>query len=287
MRGEEISDFACRFVNKNGKTFDLMINTNRVSAVRGGEERYMQVLRDVTKLHALEKAKDEFLLIVSHELRNPLQVLKGLNQLFRLKLTALDLQDKMARHLEMMDSQINQIANLVEDILTAYRLQAGRFNADFWPIDLMGLIADVAAPFTMSAPHHPIEIDFSEADAVMVYGDTQRLQEILSNLFSNAIKYSPEGGVVSISCERNAGTITVYIDDSGVGIPKDHLERVFEGFHRVGQLSEWQSGGLGLGLYISRRLARMHGGDLWAENRPKGGTRMCLRLPVQMSKPSG
>lgn len=280
LRGETLVNYPFKVINRKGEVFDLLFSGGPVTPVAGSPKRFIQVVRDITEICRLEKAKDEFLLVISHELRNPLQVIKGLAQLMRLRVKGKDTAN-ISANLDTLESQTEHVSHLVEDILTAYRLSAGRFTVNFKQVDMRDLLIDVVTGATISSPTHSFIVNIPKSpEKILVKGDYQRLSEIVRNLLSNAVKYSPNGTKVWVNVKVTEDHLRVDIEDEGVGIPPVDLERVFEGFYRGANPREWKSGGIGLGLFISRNLARLHGGDLWAENRSECGTRMCLKIPL-------
>lgn len=234
---------------------------------------------DVTEMGRLERVKEEFMQVVSHELRNPLQVIMGLVSLLRIDLKDPANQDEALRHLDLMKDQVAHVTALVEDVLMASRLSSGSLKLDLKRVDLVAIL-DQALSAYVDDPTH-LWITCTRAPSpVWLMGDVRRLGQVVVNLLSNAGNHTPPGKRIWASVEVTAASALLKVEDEGIGIPSGQLEQVFSGFHRAGNVTNWRSGGIGLGLYISRNIARRHRGDLWAENRPGGGTIMCLRLPL-------
>ena len=234
--------------------------------------------RDVTALRELERAKDEFLQVLAHELRNPLAAASGIIELVRRRLGAGD-AERATEYLALAETELARLGNLTGEIISGYQVSSGRLPLNMKDMDLVEVLVRAAAPYVHGAPDHDIRVADNPPGGLPVYGDDKRLVEAVANLLSNAVKYSPKGSRVWVSSSRVEGHVYVRVEDEGIGIPADQLEAVFEGFFRGRNLSNRQPGGLGLGLYISRDTIRRHGGDLWAENRPGGGTVMTIKLP--------
>ncbi len=253
---------------------------------------------DVTDLRRLERAKDEFLQVLAHELRNPLAAAYGLVGISRLRLGR-ETRVRIGEYLRLAEAEMERLNGLINEIIAGYRVSSGRLPLDLGPTDLVGVIAEAAAPYQHLAHGVKVVVEELPSGGLSVLGDAKRLVEVLSNLLSNAAKYSPPGSTVRIRTGDPVGVgggeaprsappapdgkkpcVVLRVEDEGIGIPPDQLEKVFEGFYRASNVTNGQPSGLGLGLYVSRDIVRRHGGDLWAENRPGGGAALCLKLPL-------
>lgn len=279
LRGEAFVNMPYRFVNLQGREIEALTSGGKIETPVG--VKAYTLCRDITDLRRLERNKEEFMQVVSHEIRNPLQVLQGLVQLIDLKL---DDQSRrsLGKHLHSLHSQVNYLAALADDILTAYRLGTGKMAIEVRETHLLDTLAEVVSPHLHEGTHK-LTTEYSVPPALRVRADPQRLIQIVSNLLSNARKYTPEGKGIWVKASVEDWVAVVRIEDEGIGIPADQREKVFEGFVRAHNVTEWRSGGIGLGLYISRNLARRMGGDIYAEQRLGGGTAMVLKLPVAAS----
>lgn len=251
------------------------------STVRDSEGRpelAVIVMRDVTELRQLQQAKDDFLQIMAHELRNPLTAAMGLVQLTARGLKSRS-DDRHVRQLELADSELKRLSGLLNDIISGYRASSGRLELLLEELDLGELVQQALAPYSLEGAKHDIVLR-RPPYPVPVHGDTRRLVEVVANLMSNAAKYSPEGTTIWVDVESGGGHATVTVADEGIGIPEDQLERVFDGFYRASNVTNRQPGGLGLGLYICRDIVRRHGGEIWAQSREEGGAAMTVRMPL-------
>ncbi|HEY3313977.1 MAG TPA: MEDS domain-containing protein [Bacillota bacterium] len=269
---------AC-FRNHLGRELDLVVSVSDTRRLSGSPGRHLIVATDVSEIRRLERAKDSFMQVVSHELRNPLQVVRGLVQLTQYRYAGI-LPEKGVDTLRRLDTQVTDLARLVEDILTAYRLDKGEFPISLGLFGLADLVTDVVSTYTANGSHELITETYG-SNSVSILVDGFRVKQIISNLLSNACKYSEDGQRIWVRTRIGADHVQVMVEDEGIGIPRDQLEKIFEGFYRADNVSQWKTGGIGLGLYISRNLARRMGGDLWAEQNPGGGTTMVMELPLQ------
>lgn len=263
---------------------DFLLSSRPIAALSETADRILLLGRDVTELRHLEHAKDELLQVLSHELRNPLQVIKGLLQMLRLKSQHLA-KHEIEQRLDLMDRQVNRLVYLVNDILAAHRASNPRFRMHFRPTDLAALLEKALSPFIMNDSGHQIVVEIPKHIPVTV--NPEGISRVLNNLMSNALEYTPPGKHVWVSVQLEEGSVLLMVADEGVGIPPERIERVFDGFCRGERLADWRTGSIGVGLYVSRSIARRHGGDLWAEARPGGGTIMCLRLPLAQQPTEG
>ncbi len=276
--GEYVLHFPAILVNRAGRSVDVLISTSPVNSPPGYPHRFVITWQDVSAMRTLERAKNNLMMVVSHELRNPLQVILGLLQLIPQRLGP-RCREAVLGYLDLLSSQVRHMNSLADEILTGYRLDSGRLPVDLSPVNWMEIVRKAMAPYLENSTHVWIEPDL-DAEEIMVMGDELRLSQLIGNLLSNAVKFTPQGKRIEVRLWHNNSSTGLSVLDEGCGIPADDLDKVFEGFYRPARRSDWTSGGIGLGLYISRATARAHGGDLWAENRPGGGTIMCLRLPL-------
>ncbi len=235
--------------------------------------------RDVTKAKELEEAKDLFLATTSHELRTPITVVQGFASTLATrwdKLTDADKKHAVATIAERAKS----LGGLVEHLLIGSRAGAGTLNVTVRPFDLTGLLEGVVAGFQSLSDKHPVELHLAP-DLPEVSGDPMATDIIIGQLLENAIKYSPDGGRVTVTAVPEGPDVVVTVEDEGIGIaPGDH-EKIFERFVQGEAGDRRRFGGVGLGLYIVRQLAQAQQGDVSARARTCGGT--CMRLVLRRS----
>jgi signal transduction histidine kinase len=230
---------------------------------------------------AAQRIKDDFLSIVSHELRTPLTSIQGYSQLLEGRLRGASGETKEMAHLRVIRSQVGRMRRLVDDLLDVSRIDR-RGGVSIEPIDF-DLAEELRETVSRVAREHTDRrIEVAAAASMPVHADRDRIDQVLTNLIENAIKYSPEGGPITVSAERRGGEVEVRVADTGVGIPAEHRENVFERFYQADDdAGRRRFGGLGLGLYISRAIVDAHGGRIWvaANSDAPTGSVFGFRIP--------
>ncbi len=245
-----------------------------VLASDGGQVGSVMVLHDVTAAKELDRAKDELIAMVSHELRTPLASLVGFTELL-LERRFSDAQRK--QYLETMLKEGRRLTELINDFLDLQGMEGGYKRLDLGPADLRTLIAR-AVTTVGDDPRTPIEVDLPR-DLPLVTADSNAILQVLLNMLSNARKYSPGGGSISVGAGVVAETVEVSIRDHGLGIPAEALPKLFKKFYRVANADRRQVSGTGLGLAISRRIIETHGGRVGVESGGLGqGSRFYFTL---------
>ncbi len=241
------------------------------------------VLQDVTALKDAERLKDEFIAVAAHELRNPMAAVRGFADMLtrgRGK-DAAPLTDWQLEALDAIDQSTQRLVELTDDLLDVARLQAGRLDLNIEPHDLAALTRRVARRLQVTTERHTLQVS-ADPEFVVANIDSRRTEQVLGNLVSNAIKYSPDGGeivvMVRVLCERGAAEVT--IRDSGIGIPQSEQATLFSRFARARNAQEHGITGTGLGLYLSRELVERQGGRIWFESVEGHGSTFHVELPL-------
>jgi signal transduction histidine kinase len=247
----------------------------RTAELQAANERLQ---REVTERRRAEEARDEFLSVAAHELKTPLTGLKGFAQLLGRQVQANEMPDpgRLGQALGAIDRQATKLSRLVSQLLDVSRIDAGRLVLDPRPTDVVGLVRSATESARVGAGDRSLEVEGPASLLAVV--DPLRLEQVVTNLIDNAIKYSPGGGRVAIDVSRTGNEVLVAVRDHGLGVPPEHRERIFERFHQAH--TEHRLGGMGLGLYISRQIVELHHGRLTAEFPDDGGTRVIVTLPV-------
>ena len=230
---------------------------------------------------AANRAKDEFLAMVSHELRTPLSsILIWVRMLSSGKLD----KDTSMDALEAVAENVKLLSKLIEDLLDISRLTTGKLRLDPRPIDLRPVIEAAITVARPAADAKSIKVEAAlEPLASLVLGDPDRLQQVVWNLLSNSVKFTPEGGRVQVRLEQRDSSALISVKDNGCGISEEFLPHVFERFYQINERGA--PGGLGLGLAIARQLVEMHGGTIHAESAGEGrGCTLTVRLPIAAIK---
>jgi K+-sensing histidine kinase KdpD len=235
--------------------------------------------RKVAALRELDRMKTELLGTVSHELRTPLGSIKGyattlLTHGNRLR------KDEQREFLEIIDSEADRLRELIENLLDLSRLEAGVLRIDRQPVRMARSAAEVLRKVQLTASGHELALDWPPADP-LVDADEKRIYQVMQNLITNAVKYSPDGGCITLSARVQGRELVVSVADEGLGIPDSEIDKIFDRFHRVQTQLSRGIGGTGLGLAICKGLVEAHGGRIWAESGGDGeGSTFRFTLPL-------
>ena len=236
-------------------------------------------VQDITERKRMEKIKDEFVSTVSHELRTPLTSIRGSLGLITGGMSA-ELPAKAANLLRIAYKNCERLVNLVNDILDMAKIESGSMEYKFRPLDLVTLIEQAIEANKPFAQQFEVRLNFSEhPEESVVFGDNDRLMQVLANLLANAVKFSPSGGEVFIHLGRYQGMLRVSVADQGPGIPDEYREKVFEKFGQVDSSDVRQKGGTGLGLAIVQAIVKKHWGFINFESSIGEGTVFHVDLP--------
>lgn len=249
-----------------------------LDAGSGERPSYGVVWRDVTQAKELEQMKNQLLSTVSHELRTPLSSIKG----FASTLLRQDVRwDEASQRefLRIIEEESDRLEELIDNLLDMSQLEAGALRVQKEPVQLRRLVRDALDEAGRRTTAHWFVMDLPAA-VPRVLADPRRIRQVLDNLLENAIKYSPQGGQITVTCEVEHGGVIVSVADQGPGIAPELLERVFDRFFQVNGASTRQSGGSGLGLAIARGIVEAHGGRIWAESSPGHGSVFRFTLPL-------
>ncbi|HEX6480538.1 MAG TPA: PAS domain-containing sensor histidine kinase [Ktedonobacteraceae bacterium] len=232
----------------------------------------------------LEQRKDTFISMASHELRNPLTILKLQTSMLHKQLAKQGLQAS-APALVSMESQINTISRLVEELLDVSRIQAGRLEYLQERVDLDALLREIADTMQQTHPSHRILLQGTLQTSLL--GDPDRLGQVFTNLLSNAIKYSPEAQTVEMDLSASPETVTIRVRDHGLGIPREQREKIFERFYRAAGPQQRAIPGLGMGLYIVAEIVQRHGGTISVDSEVGKGSTFTVTFPLNKAARPG
>lgn len=265
---------------RNGSVVSVGITYAPLLGRNGRLLNIISTVRDITRFREADVLKDTFISVVSHELKTPVSIIKGYAETLR-RPEARRNPALVEEMLESITEESDRLARLVDDLLDASRLQAGGLPfRDVEDVDLRFIARRVVERYAPQSAQHQLVLDFTPADDFpTVRGDPQRLEQVLDNLVSNAIKYSPHGGVVEIKGKASAVEVIISVRDEGVGIPLEEQERIFTRFHRVVSPETRAVSGTGLGLYLTRAIVQAHGGRCWVDSIPGQGATFYVALP--------
>ncbi len=232
-------------------------------------------VRDITHFRNADELKSTFISIVSHELRTPVTLIKGYASTLRRDDAKWD-RAVVRDSLTVIEEEADRLSKLIDDLLDASRLQAGGLTFSKTDVSLPALAGRVAERFGPQSSKHTIVTDFPQ-DFPLVVGDERRLEQVIANLVSNALKYAPKGEI-KISGSVLAAQVTVCVSDEGPGIDPRDVPHIFDRFYRSNAAVK-QTKGAGLGLYLARAIVEAHGGRIWADPKVDLGARICFSLP--------
>jgi PAS domain S-box-containing protein len=230
---------------------------------------------------AANRLKDEFLATLSHELRTPLNAILGYARLLRMNMMA---PERQATALETVERNGAALAKIVEDVLDVSRIISGKVRLEIQTVDVTAVVRNAIETVAPAADAKQIRVDsFINPDVGPIAGDPDRLQQIMWNLMSNAVKFTPTDGTVQVRVERAASHVEIAVSDTGIGIKPEFMPHVFERFRQGDGATTRERGGLGLGLAIVRHLVELHGGTVGAVSDGEGrGTTFVVRLPIKV-----
>jgi PAS domain S-box-containing protein len=290
-QGERIDHFETIRVAKDGRRIDISLTVSPVRNAEGKVVGASKVARDITQriqaelvLRDIDRRKDEFLAILAHELRNPLAPIR--NSLHILRLSSP--QDPVGERVgDMMERQVNHMVRLVDDLLEVSHITRGTIELRKERVDMAAIVrssVETSRPL-IEAVGHQLSLAFPP-EPLMVEGDPIRLAQVFANLLNNAAKYTDPGGRIRLRASREGDYAVIAVTDTGAGIAREMLPRIFEMFTQIDRHADRAQGGLGIGLTLVKSLVEMHGGQVWAHSEGPGrGSEFVVRLPVASARP--
>ncbi len=270
---QHVTGYEKEYICKDGSHLPVVVGA---VALRLDPLQAIGFVLDNSARKELEQRKDDFINMASHELRNPLTILKLQTTLLRRQLAKQGLQD-FAPALSNMEVQINAITRLVEELLDVSKIQAGRLEYLQEMVDLDALLRETADTMQQTHPSHSILVHGAVQASLL--GDRDRLGQVFTNLLSNAIKYSPDAQTVEMDLSASPETTTVRVRDHGLGIPREQREKIFERFYRAAGPQQRAIPGLGMGLYIVAEIIERHGGTIVVDSEVGKGSTFTVTLP--------
>jgi two-component system phosphate regulon sensor histidine kinase PhoR len=259
------------------RAYDLRVAPLKPREGWGARRGAVGIFFDITRLERLERVRQEFLLNVSHELRTPLTAIRTFVE--TLESGVVDEPANNRRFLSIIDRNAARMQSLIDDILELSAIEAGRVSVEPQLIALRALVQDVLTSLAGRAAERGVALHNDVGKEVTVRADARRLEQMLTNLADNAVKFNREGGEVHITHARDARHDRINVSDTGEGIAPEHLARIFERFYRVDRARSRALGGTGLGLAIVKHLARAHGGETTVRSTVGAGTVFTVELP--------
>jgi two-component system phosphate regulon sensor histidine kinase PhoR len=238
------------------------------------------IFNDITEIRSVERMKTAFVSTVSHELRTPLTSIKGfISTLLQDQASSAYDRETTREFYNIINAECDRLTRLINDLLNVSRIEAGRaLDLNPKPVHLPQLIDKVVTVQRSYTIKHDLLVEI-EGTIPVIVADEDKLDQVLTNLINNAIKYSPGGGGVTVRAEMNGEVVRCTVSDQGLGIPKEHLGKVFDRFHRVDNRDTREVGGTGIGLYLVKHLVEAHGGRIWIESEVGKGSKFVFELP--------
>jgi two-component system, chemotaxis family, CheB/CheR fusion protein len=275
MRGESfVTQFTVRLSDTEQRWFEASSQP-----VRNGNDSpgSVIVIRDITD-RSLRLLQEEFISIAGHELRTPLTALRGYLAMLQRHLH--DADDRTQRYLAVSLDMVDRLVGLINDLLDVGRLQTGRFDLALEPTDLSSLVTRTLEMAQSMTTTHALEFE-TPSQQINVAVDPARLQQVLLNLLTNAIRYSPDADRVIVRLSTDDGNVNLSVEDFGVGLSRDAASQVFSRFYQGDTAkANGPQRGLGLGLFISKEIINAHGGEILVESEPEQGSTFTVRIPL-------
>lgn len=267
-------------VRPGGSRITVGVTYTPLFAEGGRLQQIIVNVVDITRFREAEEMKNTFVSVITHELKTPVSLIKGYASTLRRDDAQWD-SATMRESLTVIEEEADRLNALVDNLLDASRVQAGVLQLELGDVDLPGLAARLVEGFKLQTKRHTFQLDFP-TNFPPAWGDSERLRQVLNNLISNAIKYSPDGGMIRIGGwqDLQRQMLTIYVADQGIGIPAPEQERLFQRFYRVDSSLRRKTQGAGLGLFLCKAIIEAHNGRIWVRSEPGKGSTFFITLPV-------
>lgn len=268
-KGERVDHFETRRITKTGKLIDVSLTISPVKDSDGHIIGLSKIARDITERKQEEQRKNDFVAMVSHELKTPLTALTGYLQLLLMR--AKKAGDEFGvKSLIRAEAQTKKMVSMIHDFLSLARMEEGKLQIERREVELHPLIVEIAEDAKFLTSQHTIKL--IDCEDVAIFADRDKIAQVLMNLVSNAIKYSPEGGLITLGCEKQTGKVKIYVSDQGIGISPQDQKRLFERFYRVNNNGIKTVPGFGIGLYLVSEILRYHDSEIVVESEENVGS---------------
>ncbi len=273
-------------LNDSEKNFNILSINNliiKISVVpimgeRNEAEGAMLVLQDVTEQEKLDKMRKEFVANVSHELRTPLTTIKSYTE--TLLDGAMENKEYTVNFLQVINSESDRMTRLVKDLLQLSKLDYDKMEWNMRRLNVLNIISDCIVKMEISAKQKNQTLSFETlGELCEISGDKDRIEQVIINIIGNALKYTPENGSIKVTADKLEDNVEIRIADTGMGIPKDDIPRLFERFYRVDKARSRAMGGTGLGLSIAKNIVEAHRGSIRVESEYGKGTEVIINFP--------
>jgi len=259
----------------------IKINVVQIMNEYNEAEGGMLVLQDVTEQEKLDRMRKEFVANVSHELRTPLTTIKSYTE--TLLDGALDSREYTVNFLKVINSESDRMTRLVKDLLQLSKLDYDKMEWNMRSLNVMNIVRDCVEKIEISARQKNQTLSFEvQGELCGIKGDKDRIEQVIINIIGNAIKYTPENGSIQVTAGNREDSVEIRIADTGIGIPKEDLPRLFERFYRVDKARSRAMGGTGLGLSIAKNIVEAHKGSIRIESEYGKGSEVIINFPCEL-----
>ena len=271
-------NYQARIIRPDKVIYWIKVTGKVLFSKEGTPLRMLGTVMDITESKHEEIQKNDFIAIASHELKTPLTSLKAYAQLLK---TGKGVSDPafVSSIGTRIEGQINKMTKLVYSFLDLSKIESNKTELTKELIDLNQIISDVASDYLFQEKNHPVS--FEPEELPLVFADRHKITQVIDNLISNAIKYSPQGGKVLVTAKRKDQEVLVSVEDHGIGIDNNHTKKIFDRFYRIDDLQVKNASGFGIGLYLCADIIARHNGTIGLESEPGVGSNFYFSLPVQ------
>jgi signal transduction histidine kinase len=264
-------------VRADGLTLSIGITYAPLLTSDGQLSNIIANVRDITNFRKAQEMQSVFISTVSHELKTPVALIKGYAGTLAREDVVWD-PEVIRNGLTVIEDEADRLTGLIEDLLASSKLQAQRLELEMGDVRLDQVAAQAVERFQTQTETHHFACNFPD-DFPMIQGDGVRLRQVIDNLISNAIKYSPNGGMIEVGGEADDETVTVYVRDEGIGLSESEQTHIFERFYRVDDTLRRKTQGAGLGLYLAKTIITAHNGTLRVKSKPGRGSTFYFTIP--------
>lgn len=254
----------------------MLVNAYRVEFEGQYKDRILIAIEDITEKKEIDRRKDDFLSIASHELKTPLTTIKGFVQILK-KMVPEDSSEKFLSTLGKVSTNVDRLNNLISELLDTSKIQSGNIEIHKEPFEIDKLLTDTVENLKLASPSYDLSVN--AGTNAIVLGDELQISQVISNLMSNAIKYSPGQNKIEVNCNRVGNFVKVSVTDYGMGVSQQDQLKIFERFFRARDIQK-KFPGMGIGLYICHEIIVKHEGTLWVESEIGSGSTFNFTLPI-------
>lgn len=276
-KGERVEHFETRRLRKDGSLIDVSLTISPVKDPTGKIIGLSKIARDITERKQEEQRKNDFVAIVSHELKTPLTSITGYVQLLLSKARK-EANEQNLNILSRTEVQAKKMAVMIQDFLNLAKMEDGKIQLNLQQFNLKNLVDDIAVDSQFNSPKH--QLQFLVPNGIMINGDRDKIGQVLINLLSNAIKYSPMGGNITLGAELEGEKVKIYVKDEGLGVSVIHQKRLFDRYYRVNDDRIKSVSGFGIGLYLVSEILRYHQSNIFIKSEEEVGSTFYFSLAL-------